>query len=107
MTGQLVIKPHFSGRNETNHLSAQIMQKEAMKTNKRLPILLPTLMALLTLSACAPWTPINQNPNRIRSPERLAYESCLQKAAGNESLCKDEKHALLMQQEWEMMTPDR
>jgi|APCry1669193128_1035447.scaffolds.fasta_scaffold93902_2 hypothetical protein len=69
--------------------------------------ILAGLMALLTVSACAPWTPISQNPNRIRSPERLAYEACLQKAGGNESLCKEEKHALVMQQEWEMMTPDR
>ena len=69
--------------------------------------ILAGLMALLTVSACAPWTPISQNPNRIRSPERLAYEACLQKSGGNESLCKEEKHALVMQQEWEMMTPDR
>jgi hypothetical protein len=65
------------------------------------------LITLNILSACAPWTPISQNPNRIRSPERLAFEDCVQKAGGNESLCKEEKHALLIQQEWEMMTPDR
>lgn len=69
--------------------------------------ILAGLITLVTLSACTPWTPISQNPNRIRSPERLAYEACLQKAGGNEDLCKEEKHALLMQQEWEMMTPDR
>lgn len=72
----------------------------------RIRFILAGLIAMLALSACAPWTPISQNPNRIRSPERLAYEACLQKAAGNESLCKDEKHALLMQQEWEMMSSD-
>ena len=65
------------------------------------------LIVLITLSACAPWTPISQNPNRIRKPERLAYEGCLQRASGNESSCKEEMHALMMQQEWEMMTPDR
>lgn len=69
--------------------------------------ILAGLITLVTFSACTPWTPISQNPNRIRSPERLAYEACLQKAGGNEDLCKEEKHALLMQQEWEMMTPDR
>lgn len=69
--------------------------------------ILAGLMSLLVLNACAPWTPISQNPNRIRSPERLAYEACLQKTGENESLCKEEKQALLMQQEWEMMTPDR
>ena len=69
--------------------------------------ILSGLITSVTLSACTPWTPISQNPNRIRSPERLAYEECLQKAGGNEDLCKEEKHALLMQQEWEMMTPDR
>ena len=69
--------------------------------------ILAGLVGMLALTACAPWTPISQNPNRIRSPERLTYEACLQKAAGNEDLCKEEKHALLMQQEWEMMTPDR
>ena len=78
-----------------------------MKPHNWYRFILAALMATITLAACAPWTPISQNPNRIRSPERLAYEACLQKAAGNESQCKDEKHALLMQQEWEMMTPDR
>lgn len=70
-------------------------------------ITLAAPMAMLMLTACAPWTPINENPNRIRSPERLAYDDCLKRAAGNEGLCKEQKHALLMQQEWEMMTPDR
>ncbi|MEY4683890.1 MAG: hypothetical protein RLZ25_349 [Pseudomonadota bacterium] len=78
-----------------------------MKICRSATHVLVSLIASLTLSACAPWTPISQNPNRIRSPERLAYEACLQQASGNESLCKEEKHALLMQQEWEMMTPDR
>ena len=60
----------------------------------------------LWLHACT-WVPISKNPNRIRSPERLAYEACVKKAQGDEAQCQQEKHALLMQQEWEMMTPDR
>ena len=85
-----------------------MIQRGKVMTFSKLSLrILAGLMSLLALDACAPWTPISQNPNRIRSPERLAYEACLQKAGGNESLCKEEKHALLMQQEWEMMTPDR
>jgi hypothetical protein len=60
----------------------------------------------LMIAACAPWVPLNQNPNRIRSPERLAFEACLQSFQQDESRCKNEKQALLRQQEWEMMTPN-
>ena len=60
---------------------------------------------LATLTACA-WVPMSKNPNRIRSPERLAYEACMTQNGGTESLCQEERHALLMQQEWEMMSSD-
>jgi hypothetical protein len=66
-----------------------------------------SLVPLIALSACVPSTPMSQNPNRIRSAQRIAYEACLQKFSNDESQCKQEKHDLLMQQEWEMMTPNR
>lgn len=77
-----------------------------MLSNITRPIV-AALIPLISFAACAPWTPISQNPNRIRSPERLAYEDCLQKTSGSEAQCLDQKKALLMEQEWEMMTPDR
>lgn len=58
-----------------------------------------------TLPACA-WVPMDQNPSRIRSPERLAYEACMNRNGKDVSKCQKERHALLMRQEMEMMSSD-
>lgn len=58
-----------------------------------------------SLTAC-PWVPMDENPNRIRSPERLAYEACRQRNAGVEDKCQREHHALLMRQELEILSSD-
>lgn len=65
------------------------------------------LALALWMTGCAPWTPLSQNPNRLRSPERQRYEECLRQASDNEAACQTEKQALLRQQEWEMLSPDR
>jgi hypothetical protein len=65
-----------------------------------------TILSLLgTLGACA-WVPMDKNPSRIRSPERLAYEACMNRNARDVSKCQKERHALLMRQEVEMMSSD-
>ena len=65
-----------------------------------------TLFLLLgTLSAYA-WVPMDKNPSRIRSPERLAYEACMNRNGRDVSKCQKERHALLMRQEVELMSSD-
>jgi hypothetical protein len=49
---------------------------------------------------------MDQNPNRIRSPERLAFEACMQQNGNDQGRCQKERHALLMRQELEILSSD-
>jgi hypothetical protein len=78
---------------------------ESLKMTRGLrPAILLTL-AIGIVAACTS-VPRNENPNRIRSMQRLAYEACMDKYYGDERQCKTERHNLLWQQEWEMMSSD-
>lgn len=58
------------------------------------------------LSLLAGCSPISKNPNRKRSPERMAYEACKQRNNGDNSKCQKEKDDLLERQEIELLDED-
>jgi hypothetical protein len=58
------------------------------------------------LSLLAGCSPISKNPNRKRSPERMAYEACKQRNNGDTSKCQKEKDDLLERQEIELLDED-
>ena len=67
----------------------------------RISILI-SLMLLPFLAGCQ-WVSNKNNPNRIRDPERSAYQQCLQKNNNDKSKCTDERQEYLDRQEMEIM----
>ena len=64
------------------------------------------LLILASILGGCSYPAMNQNPNRKRSPERVAYETCMRKNVDDQSKCKKELDDLRERQQVELMDED-
>lgn len=77
-----------------------------MKNHEQLNMFNKTLILGIIVSMLAGCSPMTKNPNKKRSPERMAYEACKQRNNGDTSKCQKEKDDLLERQEIELLDED-